>query len=60
MFWFDLPWWIRLLAGLIVAAAGTALLVWVDITLGVIVLAVAAAMLIIGGTDNSDRRGYKF
>jgi hypothetical protein len=60
MFWFDLPWWIRLLAGLIVASAGAALLFLVDVTLGVIVLALAVGMLITGGTDNSDRRGYKF
>jgi hypothetical protein len=60
MFWFDLPWWIRLLAGLVVAAAGAAVVFWVDLALGLIVLALGAAILIIGGSDGSDRRGYKF
>lgn len=60
MFWFDIPWWIRFLIGMAVAAVGVYLLVKVDLTLGVIVLGVALALLVIGGRDSSDRRGYKF
>lgn len=60
MFWFDIPWWIRFVVAMAVAAAGVYLVIMVDLTLGVIVLGVALALLIIGGRDSSDRRGYKF
>lgn len=58
--WSDIPSWIKFLLAFIILGAGTWAAFKVDGGLGFIVIMAGVAVLIVSGSDPSDKRGYKF
>lgn len=60
MSWSDIPNWIKLLLSFILMGVGAWIAWRFTASLGFIVIMAGVAVLIVSGTNDSDKRGYKF
>lgn len=69
--WCELPWWLRIGAGVLCMAAG-GLLMWVHISghfgvdrwqaarYGALLVGAGAVMVLLGGKSDAEKKGYRF